>query len=278
MNMSLLQSVVMGLVSGLAELLPISAEAHRTLLRTVFGIGQEDALFRLFAHLACLISLIAFHRGELLRLRRANHLMKIPPRRRKHPPEMASVYTIRLLKTAGILLIVGKIFTMQLSFIGDQLQYLAAALVLNGILLLIPSLVRVGNKDSRNMPRLDGLLMGLGAGLSVIPGVSQVGATVSVGTARGVDRQYALQFAYFLMIPGLIVDLIFDCVALAGGGMAVFSGKGLLIALFGAVFAWVGSWIAQRIMGFLSRQSGFSGFAYYSWGAALLCFILFLTV
>lgn len=277
MNLNLLQSLIMGFVSGLAELLPISAEAHRAILRTMFGIESEDPVFRLLLHLACLISLIAFNRTEILRLRRASYLMKISPRRRKHQPEMSAVYTIRLLKTAGVLLAAGKVFTLQFGFVTDRMQYLAAALAFNGLLLLIPRLVRSGNKDSRNMPRIDGILMGLGAGLSVIPGVSQVGASVSLGAARGVERGFALRFAYILMIPGLVMDLIFDVIRIAAAGMAL-SGAGLAIALAGAVFAGIGSWLAQRFMKFLSFQAGFSGFAYYCWGAGLLCMILFLTV
>ena len=277
MNMSLLQGLVMGFVSGFAELLPISAEAHRSLLLTFFGL-KEDAVFCLIIHLSCLLAVVWGNRNEILKLRRTSHLMKVPPKRRRHQPDMPTVYTVRLLRISLVFLILPKLFTMQLGFIQSSLNILAFTLILNGIVLLIPSLVRNGNKDSRNMPRMDGVLMGLCAGLSVIPGISQVGAAVSAGIARGVERFYALRFAYILMIPGLIIRLVFDLIAIIAGGAAAFSCGGLIVCVAGAVAAHIGCRIAMRFMRFLAFSQGYSSFAYYCWGAGLLCFILFLTV
>lgn len=278
MNMNLFQSLMMGFVSGLAELLPISAEAHRSILRTFFGIGTEDAVFRLLAHMACLTVLFYATREDVLKLRRASALMKVPAKRRRHQPDMPSVYTNRLIRMALIPLIFGKIFTLFCADIADKLYILPVTLLVNAILLLIPSLVRGGNKDSRNMPRLDGFLMGLGAGLSVIPGVSLVGASASIGVARGVDRSFALKFTYILALYGLVIQIGFDSAAIVLGGAAAFSGLGLVIALAGAVAAGIGASLGIRLMRFLAFRAGFSGFAYYSLGAGLLCFILFLTV
>lgn len=278
MNMSIWQSIVMGIVSGLAELLPISSEAHRAILRCLMGIEQEDAVFRLIIHAAALAALMWNCQDEVKRLRRTRQLLRIPPRRRKHQPDPMSVYTLRVLNTAVVLLIFGRIFTMQFSFVANELQILAFSMIANGVLLLIPSLVRNGNKDPRNMPRLDGILMGLGSGLSVIPGFSQLGATVSIGICRGVDRKFALKFAYLLMIPGLLIHILFDLIAIITGGAALFTGLGLAAALIGGVFCFIGCTIAFRIMDFLSFATNFSGFSYYCFGVGLFSFILFLTV
>lgn len=278
MNMSVLQCILMGFVSGLAELLPISAEGHRAILRILMGVESEDAVFRLVIHLFTLLALLWCGREEIHKLRRTSRLMKIPARRRRHQPEMASVYTVRLLRTALTIMLIGKIFTWKFEFIADEPQILAFTLIANGILLLLPSLVRNANKDSRNMPRLDGMLMGLGAGLSVLPGISQVGATASIGIARGVERGYALRFAYILLIPGMVVHIIFDIVAIIAGGAAAFTGLGLLGALLGGVCSFVGCILGHKIMKFLSVSTNFSSFSYYCWGAGLFTFVLFLTI
>ena len=276
--MNFLQSLIMGLVSGFAEMLPVSAEAHRTLLRTFFGIGAEDAVFRLFVHLACLITLNLFYSNDILELRRANHLMKIPPRRRKKPLDMAAANSVKLLHTAVTVMIVFRLFTMVLSFIGGKLNLLPAALIVNGSLLLIPGLVRSGNMDSRNMPKMNGFLMGVGAGLGVVPGISPVGGALSLGLWQGVDRRYGLKFAHILLIPALGVEMIFDVISMIMGGAAAFSGMGLLIAIAGAIAAGIGCHFGLKLMHFLAQKTGFTLFAYYSWGAALLCFVLFLMI
>lgn len=277
MNMNLLQSVLMGLVSGFAEVLPISAEAHRALMRTFFGMEYNEPVFLFLVHMACLAALAAFHSSEILKLRRTSALMKIQPKRRRVQPEMSSVFTVRHLKSAAIVMIVLRLFGRQLSFIAGTKSYLGAAVILNGIILFLPKLVRSANKDSRNMLRVDGLVMGLGAGLGAVPGVSGVGAALSFGIMRGVDRKYALNFVYMLLIPCLVVELALDVLALVGGGLTITAG-GLAVALIGAVCAGIGSWLGMRMMKFLAFSAGFSGFSYYCWGFGLICLILFLTI
>lgn len=277
MSMNLFQNLIMGFISGLTELLPISAEAHRSILRLFFGIETEDVVFRFLVHIACLIAVILMNRNIINRIRQTRHLMKVPSRRRNAQPNFQSVYTIRLLQTATILMVILKLFTPTLSFIQDHMNFLAIPLLLNGILLILPALTRTGNKDSRNMPRLDGFLMGLGAGLSVLPGVSAIGACASIGMARGVDRKFALRFSYLMLIRVLIVDIVFDSIAIAVSGVA-FTTMGLLFAALGAVLAGLGAALAIKLMNFMASANGFSGFAYYSWGIGLFCFILFLTV
>lgn len=278
MDMTILQNIIIGFVSGLAELFPVSAEAHRSLLRHLMGIASEDAVFRMIVHIAALAAVLWCSREEVYKLRRTQALLRIHPRKRRHQPDAPSVYTLRLLKTAGVFLVLGRVFTLQTMFIADALQYLTFVLVLNGILLLIPRLVRNGNKDSRNMPRSDGFIMGLCTALSVIPGFSQVGCTLSSGISRGVDRKYALKFAYLLLIPGLAVHILFDIAAIAMGGAAAFTGLGLVYALCGGVACFIGCTVAYRIMDFLSFNNNFSAFSYYCFGAGLFSFLLFLMI
>lgn len=278
MNMSILQNIVMGLVAGLAELLPISGEAHRALARCMMGISQEDAVFTLIIHIAVLAALFWCCQDDIKKLRRTRKLMRIPPKRRKHQPDSNMVLLMKLLQVASVPMVFGKLFTRVFSFVGNELQILSFSVLANGILLLIPSLVRNGNKDQRNMPRVDGILMGLGAGLSAIPGFSQLGCTVSTGISRGVDRKFALRFAYLLMIPGMGIQILFDIIALFAGGAALFSPMGMFAVLIGGVCCFFGAVTANKIMHFLAFNSNFSAFSYYCFGVGLFSFVLFLTV
>ena len=278
MNMNFLQNLVMGFVSGLAEILPISPEAHRALLRTFFGVDSEDAVSRLLIHAACLIALNLYFRTEIAALRRTAGLMKTPPRRRKRPLDTALANTVRLLRGALTVAAVMSLLNHTLSFIGQKLNLLPAALTVNALLLLIPAFVRSGNMDSRNMPRMNGLLMGFGAGLGVVPGISPVAGAVSLGRWQGVDRNYALEFAYILLIPLTAIRMVFDLISIFTGGAASFSGLGLLFALAGAAAAGLGCHLGLKLMKLLSQHSSLTGFAYYSLGTALLCFVLFLMI
>lgn len=274
MNINLTQSLLMGLVSGICELLPISAEAHRGLLRLCFGLESEGAVFLLLCHIAVLTVLVVVYQHDIAKLRRAARLMK-SGRRRHQQPDFASACTLRHFQTAAMIVVVCRLFSRMLSFVEGRMHLLFGALLLNGLLLWLPNVMRSGNKDSRNMLRIDSVLMGLAGGLSAIPGVSLVGAVVSVGAVRGVERRFALRFAGMLLIPGLAVSILFDLLAVIAAG-ALPGLTQMLFALMGAACAAFGSWAALRVMQALSRGGGYSLWSYYSWGMALICFVLFL--
>ena len=278
MNMSILQSIIMGFVSGITTLLPVSSEAHRAILRCLMGFDQENGFIRLMVHIGALLAMLWLCQEDVRKLRRTKALLRIPPRRRKHQPEQMNVYTLRLLSSAMLLLFVGRLFTLSAMWIGNELQILAFTLLANGVILLYPSLVPNGNKDPRNMPRLDGMLMGLGAGLSVIPGFSQMAGTLGFGISRGVDRKFALKFACLLLIPGLLLHIGFDVAALVLAGELALSLALVFAGLLCAAGCFAGCMIGYRIMEFLVFSTNFSAFSYYCFGAGLFSFILFLMI
>lgn len=277
MNRNWIQSAVMGFVCGLCEPMPLSAQAHRGLLRSFFGIESEGALFLLLSHAAVLVVMLMTAKTELGRLRRTNKLIKAAPRRRNVQPDLNSVNTIKLLRGAGLLAVVGRMLSVNLDFVADRMYLLPLFLTASGILLWLPTQMRLGNKDARNMAPADGMLMGLGAALSAIPGISLVGASASIGAARGVERRYALRFSWLLLIVSLCCSIVIDVLAVVGGGFELEL-TGLLCAAIGAVFAAIGAYLAVKLMHALVRSGGIGGFCYYNWGQALLCFVLFLLV
>lgn len=277
MNMNWIQSAVMGFVSGLCEPLPLSAEAHRGLLRNFFGIESEGALFLLLSHIAVLAVVLMTGKTELGRLRRANKLLATPKRRRTQQPDLNSVNTIKLLRTAGLLAVIGRMLSVHLDFVADKLYLLTFPLIAGGVILWLPTQMRSANKDGRHLVPADGMLMGLGAALSAVPGISLVGAATSLGAARGAERRYAVRFAWLLLIVSLAAAVVMDLLAVAGAGLE-FELAELLSAAAGAAASALGAYLAVRVMQGLLRGSGISGFCYYNWGMALLCFALFLLV
>jgi undecaprenyl pyrophosphate phosphatase UppP len=109
----------------------------------------------------------------------------------------------------------------------------------------------------------------------VIPGISRITGITAVGQLRRCDRRYILDIGLILCIPALIVLIVFDFIALfTAGGAAV----GFLTCLLALLTAFVGGYLGITFIRFLAVKVGFSGFAYYSWGAALFAFILYLTI
>ena len=279
MNLSWLQSAVLGFVSGLSEPLPLSAEAHRAVLGRILGADGYSPLVLFACHLAALVVVLLTGGLELKRLRRTAKLMKTPPRRRTMHPELNSAGTLKLLRTALPIAVIGRLLGFYLTVIGQKLYLLTLTLILSGIILHIPTHMRTANKDGRHLGKVDGVLMGLGYGLSAIPGVSGVGAGVSVGLIQGADRRYAVRFAWMLLCAGLCASMGIDVLGIIGTGIE-FDLSLLLSAAVTTLSAALGTMLAVRLMFALIRRggAGISGFSYYNWGLALLCMALFLLV
>lgn len=279
MNLNWLQSAIMGFVSGLSEPLPLSGDANRGLLRQLFGVESEGPLFVLAYHVAVLVVVLMTGRLELGRLRRTAKILKTPPRRRTGHPDQNSAGTIKLLRSAGLIAVVGRLLSVHLDFFADKLYLLTAALVVGGIIEWLPVHFRSANKDGRHLAPADGMLMGLGAALSAVPGISLVGASASLGLLRGTDRRYALRFSWLLLVVSLAAAIFIDVLTVVGAGFS-FEWMELLCAAIGGACAAVGAYLAVQLMLALVRRSsnGVSSFCYYNWGLALLCLVLFLLV
>ena len=263
MKLNWLQSAMMGLISGLSELLPLSAEANRGLLRLFFGTQTEGPLFSLLCHIAVLAALLAFGQLDLGRLRRTGKLLKTPPKRRTSHPDLNSTGTLKLLRPAGLLAVVGRLLSVHFAAVSDKLYLLIPMLILSGVLLWLPNHFRTANKDGRHLAPADGMLMGLGAALSALPGISPVGASASLGILRGTDQRYAVRFSWLLLVLSLAAAIVIDLLTLAGTGFT-FGWMELLCAGIGAVCAAAGAYLALKLMLGLVRRGGIgiSGFCY----------------
>lgn len=277
MELSWLQSIVLGLISGLTEFLPVSASAHQIILLRMFGIGQLAPVVQLMIHGGCLACLTYCLRPVLHRISAERRLLRTSRRRRTRQPDAQIRADVSFLKTAAIPLLLGLLFSTRTQALGSSLFLVSVFLLLNGVALFVPQFLRTGNKDSRHMSRMDAVIIGLFGAASVFPGVSRMAMLTSVSRCRGGDRRFSLDMALLLSIPALILMVIFDVFAVINAGIGILSAALLVSCLLSAIFAYIGTYFAVQIMRSLSVNTGFSGAAYYCWGAALFTFILYLT-
>lgn len=274
--MDWLWTILYGFVAGLAEFLPLSSPAHQNISAAVFGLASAAPLRQFLIRSACLAALLSSCGTQLNKLRRDAQLARQPARRRKRPVDSRSVATNRLLNTAIFPLVIGLVFYRRATMWVDSLALVTIFLIINGILLFLPQYIPSGNKDGRTLSRLDGLLIGLSGAFSVFPGISRMSTIHFAASARGADKNYALQFALYLSVPALIVMLIFDAAAIFGE-IEALSFVLILQYILAMAAAYFGSHFAISVMRSLAARVGYGGFAYYCWGMALISMILYLT-
>lgn len=274
--MNVLESVIFGLFSGLSDVLPVSSQAHKAMILKIFGEKAENPVLRLLIHIAILAALYYSCSPHITRIIRQLKLSRIPKRKRKRPLDIQLLMEFKLLRTMLIPVLMSLLLYNKTSGWGLKLNLTAIFLLLNGIILYLPNLLPTGNKDARSMSGLEGLLMGVGASLSVLPGVSSVAGSLSVASVCGAERSFALNLTYLMHMVLTVALIAFDLAAIVAAGVSGISIMVLLGYILAAAAAFGGTYLGIRMMRVLAVNIGFSMFAYYSFGAALLSFMLYL--
>lgn len=274
MELSGMESLIYGLLSGLTEIFPVSARAHSAIMLKVLGAERVDTLPVLLVHLAALIATYLAVQAQLVKMARARKLARIPKKRRKRPLDLLNLINSRFLITMVIPLLLLVIFYGKISGLSFSLLTVSALLFVNGIILYIPQFLPGSNKDARSLSRVDGFVMGLGEGLSAIPGLSGIGASVSVGSVLGVERDYALNMSLIANLVYLGGMVVYDIMAIVQRGVGQLTFQWLLVYILTTLLAFIGAMLAIRIMRKLAAEKGYAIFSYYCWGIALFTFIL----
>ena len=265
--MNWFESLIYGLISGLTELIPVSSSAHQYLLLKIFGYEKADPLLNALIHIAIIVAIYIAYSTQLMQLRQS---LSQHSRRRSHAD-----HTYKFINAAAIPLGVCMILLTYIFKSAYTLANVAVFCLLNGIVLFISGRALQGNKDASSMSSLDAGVTGLLGAFSVLPGISRTGVMLSWSIFRGADKEAALRWTILLSVPALFLMTAFDVIELftAFQAMPFAVYLGYLLAIGGA---YLGASAAIALMRFLAVRAGFAGFAYYSWGAALFAYILYL--
>lgn len=278
MELNWLQSILFGLVSGAADIIPVSGQAHRLLLLKFFGVNQMPNLLALVLHLSVAAALYLSSQGQFVRMNRARALARIPKKKRKRPLDTRSMMDWSLIKTMLVPTVIGLLLNSRVRGWSVNMFLIAGMLFLNGLILYIPQFLPTSNRDSRTLTRLEGVLMGLGAGASVLPGISTVGIMVSIASVCGIERLYGLNMTFIVKLFFLIGLMVYDVLAIITDGLGGLTVMLLVQYLFTGLLSFGASMFAIRLLRRLAPDHGFHTFGVYCWGLALFTFILNLVV
>lgn len=274
MDLTWLQSLVLGAVSGITEILPVSAQAHRLLLRKLFGTEAISELTLLLVHIGILAAVYLCCQNQILRITRAVKLSRLPKKKRKRPLDAVSLLDFSLFKTMALPLIVALLFMSKIVTVENNIMVVAGLLIVNGIILYVPQFFPTGNKDARMLSRLEGLLIGLGTAASALPGISGIGTSFSIASICGVEHTYALNMSLLLEMVLLAGLIVMDIMGIVTAGMAGLSFVSVIISLLAAVVAFGTTILAVRFLRKMAAEFGLIPFSYYCWVAALFSLML----
>lgn len=267
-----------GFITGMGELLPVSAGAHDYFLELMTRFNPYQPLLRLFIHAAAMGALLFFHRHRVAHIYREMHIASQPARRRRRQPDLVAVLDGRVVLTilfpAAIGLVLAVLFRKQI----QSLPLAAAFLIVTGVAVYAPHFLPGANRDSRHLSRMEAFAFGICAGLSALPGISRMGSALSAGAITGCSRNYMLDIVYLMLIPLLAIMVVLDVIGVLALGSGVITFIYFMQCILAGLAAFGGASLAIAIMRFLSVNMGYTAFAYYNWGLGIFGFILYLMI
>lgn len=270
--MTLIAAIILGIVEGLTEFLPVSSTGHLTIVSRMLGYRIDDpgiTAFTAVIQVGAIAAVIIYFWSDISRLLVAWIRGLFKSERRTDPD-----YRMAWLVILGSLPIGIVGFALR-HFISDQLRSLwivAVALIAWGVVMLVAEAVAKKDRAEQDLNLLDVVLIGLAQCLALIPGVSRSGATISVGLMRGLDRVAATRLSFLLGIPALLGAGAYELpTALkggSGGGVTVGATPTLVATVVSFIVAYVSvAWLLKFVSG-----HKITSFVWYRWviGVALI--------
>lgn len=268
--MSYLESIVLGLVQGLAEFLPISSSGHLALLQQWFGIEEDKVLlFAVLLHVGTLISVLIVYWKDVweliveLGLTIKDIFTGKGLRLKERPVRKLGVMIIVATIPTGL---IGVLFNDFFNGLYNSVIPIGAGLIITGFLLVIAERMGDSNRGIKQMNYRNALFVGVVQGIAICPGISRSGSTLFGSLICNLDRKFAVKFVFLISIPSILGSAVMEAPAAIEAGMSM-SELGPILA--GMAVAAVSGLIAIKTMIKIVSNKKLSYFSYYVWALGL---------
>lgn len=266
--MTVLQSILLGLLQGLTEFLPVSSSAHLILAQKLFGIEEPELLFSVLIHLGTLLAVFAAFRKQINGLIREVFCTGKDLLTGNFSVKRASPHRKTLLGLLVSLIPLLLIYPIKNILDPLLISPLVAGICLlfNALVLILCDTVRNSTKTAETMTWKDALFVGLVQCVAILPGLSRSGATVTAGVCRGFDRSYAAQYSFLLSIPTILGGAVLELADALSMGI---DPQKIPVYLVGTATAALSGFGAIRLLEWLLKSKRFVYFAFYSFAVGI---------
>ena len=278
-TLTYLQALILGIVQGLGEFLPISSSGHLAVIQYFFGIeGESVLLFAVMLHLGTLISVFIIYWHDIVKL--VKELIAVikdiftgKGLRINHNPvrRLGFMIIVATIPTALIGLLFNDIFAgLYLSLMAVGIGFLVT-----GTILFIAEKMGKNEKKVWGMKFRHAVFIGIMQGIAICPGVSRSGSTLFGGLMSGLDRNFALRFAFLISIPSILGSVILEFPPAISAGLPEGIWGPVIV---GTVVSAISGFIAIKAMLKIVAGKRLTVFSWYTWvlGAAVLSYAIFI--
>ena len=200
--MSFWEALILGIIQGLTEFLPVSSSGHLELGKAIFGdnsVPEESLLFTVVVHAATALSTVVIFRKDILQI-----LKGLLQFKRNEESEFSVKIIISMVPAA----IIGILFDEQIeSLFSRNILLVGSMLIVTGLLLFLADKAKNTSKD---VSFLNALIVGISQAIAILPGISRSGATISTSVLLGIDRDKAARFSFLMVVPLILGKIAKD--------------------------------------------------------------------
>ncbi len=258
--MNWLEAIILGIVQGLTEFLPVSSSGHLEIAKALTGVDPESSFyFTVAVHGATVLSTIVVFHKELVSLFKGFFKFRM---------NEETSYIFRILISMIPVGFVGLLFKDQVeALFNGNLVFVGMMLLITSSLLAFAHFIR---KRDRQIGYLDALIIGIAQALAVIPGISRSGATIATGLLIGNKKDEIARFSFLMVLIPVLGANFLEIISAENNT----NGNGVFVIIIGSTAAFISGYLACRWMIGLVRKSKLIGFSVYCAAAGLLSILL----
>ena len=249
--MGIVEALILGIIQGLTEFLPVSSSGHLELAKWIMGsnaVSEEGLLFTVTVHAATALATLVVFRKEVADIFKG--LLQF-----KWNAEL--IFSLKIILSMVPAAVVGVLFNDEIESLFDgQILLVGAMLVVTGALLFLAD---KATSSENPVGYLSALLIGISQAIAIMPGISRSGATISTAVLLGIDREKAARFSFLMVVPLILGKMTKDIL----DGEIAFSGDQSISLIVGFVAAFVAGLFACKWMIALVKKSQLKYFAFY---------------
>ncbi len=260
--MAFWQAIVLGLVQGLTEFLPISSSGHLVLMHHILGLAEESLVFDVAVHLGTLFAVFVYFRRDL-----ASIIAGFV----KGGPLRMVVWLIAIGTVPAVIIGLGLKDTIEALFVSPA--FASGGLLMTSLLLFLSEKLQKSERALLQLRWLDAIVIGCFQALAILPGISRSGSTIAGGLMMGVDRDSAARFSFFLAIPAILGAAVLQI-----PDLGEITSRQWLVMGSGVLASMLSGYVAIGILMAVLRKGRLYGFSIYTLIVGLVGLTYFLVL
>ena len=262
-KIDIFQAIILGIVQGITEFLPVSSSGHLVFLQSLFGLREPPIFFDVMLHLGTLFAVVVYFWKDILEVIQG---IRIAFKGRGKGQQGIRLLLWIILATipAGLM---GFLFKDWFESFFSQPRLVGGMLLITGLFLWVTRWTKKEGRDIMKMRWFDSVLIGIAQGMAIIPGISRSGATISTGLLTGLDRELSAKFSFLLSIPAILGATVLEVEKMG-------TIQELGIVLLGTVAAFGIGLLSLTFLFKINMIRKISIFSYYCWIIGLAIIII----